>query len=73
LFTGDFERQVKEASGDGASLSVGALQGEPGRGVPLLGTYKVCNRRLWKWNIFLYSMFKKTNTMHFTFTLICIN
>jgi hypothetical protein len=39
-FTGDFERQVKEGSGDGASRSVGALRGEPGRGAPLLGTYK---------------------------------
>jgi hypothetical protein len=37
--TRDFERQVKERSGNGASLSVGALRGEPGRGVSLLGTY----------------------------------
>jgi hypothetical protein len=44
FLTGDFERQVKEGSGDGASLSVGALRGEPGRGAPLLG----------KRNIFLY-------------------
>jgi hypothetical protein len=28
---------------------VGALQGEPGRGLT-----KRCKRRLWKWNIFLY-------------------
>jgi hypothetical protein len=54
FFTRDFERQVKEGSGDGVSLSVGALRGEPGRGAPLLGTYKICKRRLWKWNIFLY-------------------
>jgi hypothetical protein len=40
FFTRDFERQVKEGSGDGASLSVGALRGEPGRVAPLLGTYK---------------------------------
>jgi hypothetical protein len=40
FFTGDFERQVKEGSGDGASLSVRALRGEPGRGAPLLGTSK---------------------------------
>jgi hypothetical protein len=39
FFTGDFERQVKEDSGNGASFSVGALRGEPGRGAPLLGTY----------------------------------
>jgi hypothetical protein len=41
FFTSDFERQVKEGSGDRASLSVGALRGEPGRGAPLLGIYKV--------------------------------
>jgi hypothetical protein len=40
FFTRDFKRQVKEGSEDGASLSVGALRGEPGRGAPLLGTYK---------------------------------
>jgi hypothetical protein len=34
------EREVKEGSGDGTSLSVGALREEPGRGAPLLGTYK---------------------------------
>jgi hypothetical protein len=39
FFTGDFERQVKEGSGEGASLSVGTLRGEPGRGAPLLGTW----------------------------------
>jgi hypothetical protein len=37
---GNLERQVKEGSEDGASLFVGALRGEPGRGAPLLGTYK---------------------------------
>jgi hypothetical protein len=40
FFTGDFERHVKEGSEYGESLSVGALRGEPGRGAPLLGTYK---------------------------------
>jgi hypothetical protein len=40
FFTGDFEREVKEGSGDGASLSLGALRGEPGRESPLLRTYK---------------------------------
>jgi hypothetical protein len=40
FFTGDFERQVKEGSGNGASLSVGALRGETGRRAPLLETYK---------------------------------
>jgi hypothetical protein len=34
------KRDVKEGSGDGASLSVGAVRGEPGRGAPVLGTYK---------------------------------
>jgi hypothetical protein len=37
FFTGDFERQVKEGSGDRASLSVGALRGEPGRGGSFAG------------------------------------
>jgi hypothetical protein len=53
FFTGNFERQVKEGSGDGVSLSVGALRGEPGSGASLLGIKK-CKRRLWKWNISLY-------------------
>jgi hypothetical protein len=39
-FTGDLDRYVKEGSGNGVSLSVGALQGKPGRGAPMLGTYK---------------------------------
>jgi hypothetical protein len=30
FFTGDFERQVKEGSGKGVSLSIEALRGEPG-------------------------------------------
>jgi hypothetical protein len=38
FFTGDFERHVKEGSGNGTFLSLGALQGEPGMGAPLLGT-----------------------------------
>ena len=38
LLTGDFERHVREGSGDGASLSVGVLRGEPGGRAPLLGT-----------------------------------
>ena len=31
---------MKEGSGNGASLSMGALQGEPGGKAPLLGTLK---------------------------------
>jgi hypothetical protein len=38
FFTGDFERQIKEGFGNGASLSVGAVRGEPGGRAPLLGT-----------------------------------
>jgi hypothetical protein len=38
--TRDFEGQIKEGSGNGASLSVGALWGEPGGRAPLLGTLK---------------------------------
>jgi len=37
-FTGDFERQTKESSGNGASLSMGALRGVPGGTAPLMGT-----------------------------------
>jgi len=39
-FTRDYERWMKEGSGYGASLSVGALWGEPGGKAPLLGTLK---------------------------------
>jgi len=40
LFTRDFERQMKEGSRNGASLSVGALLGNLEGGAPLLGTLK---------------------------------
>jgi hypothetical protein len=40
FFTGDFERGVKEGSGNRASLSVGVLRGEPGRVAPFVGTYE---------------------------------
>ena len=39
-FTRDFHRRIKEVSGNGASLSVGALRGEAGGRTPLLGTLK---------------------------------
>ena len=39
-FTRYFERWMKEGSGNGASLSVGALWGEPRGRAPLLGTLK---------------------------------
>jgi tetrahydromethanopterin S-methyltransferase subunit D len=54
FFTGEFERQVKEGSGGGPSLSMGALRGGPGGGLLYWGLIKICKRRLWKWNIFLY-------------------
>jgi hypothetical protein len=54
FFTRDFERQVKKGSGDRASLSVGAVRGEHGGGLLYWGLIKICKRRLWKWNIFLY-------------------
>jgi len=39
-----------EGSGNGASLSVGALWGEPGGGDLLYwGPWRVCKGRLWKW------------------------
>jgi hypothetical protein len=37
-FTRVFKRRVKEDSGNGTSLSMGALRGEPGGRAPLLGT-----------------------------------
>jgi len=36
-FTGDFDRQM-EGSGNGASLSMGALRGEPGGGLIYWGS-----------------------------------
>jgi hypothetical protein len=43
-FTRDFERWVWVGSGNGASLAMGALLREPGRGAPLLGTLKYMYR-----------------------------
>jgi hypothetical protein len=37
FFSRVFQRQVKACFGDGMSLSMGALRGEPGRRPPLLG------------------------------------
>jgi hypothetical protein len=37
---------VERVSRDGASLSVGALWREPGGGLPLLGTVKICRKAL---------------------------
>jgi len=45
LFTGDFERQVKEGSRNGAPLSTGALRGEPGGRGPLLETLRDMSRK----------------------------
>ena len=45
--TGDFERQMKESSGNGASLSMGALRGEPGGGPLYWGLCRICKGRLW--------------------------
>jgi hypothetical protein len=39
-FSLDFERQMKEGSGDGTPLSKGVLRGERKRRYPLLGTLK---------------------------------
>jgi hypothetical protein len=39
-FTGDYERQMKEGSGNGASLSTGDLRGEPRERAPLQGILK---------------------------------
>jgi hypothetical protein len=44
-FIGNFERELKEGSGNGSSLSAGALLGEPGGRVPLLGIRKDMWRR----------------------------
>ena len=47
-YIGDLERRMQEGSGNGASLSEGAVWGEPGRRALLLGTPKDM-LRLWKW------------------------
>ena len=47
--TRNFENLLKEGFGYEASLSMGALLGEPGGGVPLLGALKVMKGRLWGW------------------------
>ena len=46
LFTGDSERQLKEGSGNIASLSMEALLGEPGGGAHLVGTLKDMKKAL---------------------------
>jgi len=40
---------LEGVSGDRASLSMGALLGEPGGRAPLLGALKVMKGRLWGW------------------------
>jgi hypothetical protein len=40
LYTMYFERQFKDRYGNGASLSMGAVQGKPGGRAPLVGTLK---------------------------------
>jgi hypothetical protein len=47
LLSRAFERQVKECSGYGVSLSMWALRGESGRGAPLLGVLNDMCRRPW--------------------------
>jgi hypothetical protein len=47
LLSWAFERQVQVCFGHGASLSMGALRGEPGRGAPLLGFLNYTCRRPW--------------------------
>jgi hypothetical protein len=48
-FTRNSESLLKGGSGNGASLSMGALSGEPGEGAPLLGALKVMKGSLWGW------------------------
>jgi len=40
---------LKGGSGNGASLTMGALLGEPGGEAPLLGALQVRKGRLWGW------------------------
>jgi hypothetical protein len=47
LLSRAFERQVKACFGDGASVSMGALRGEPGGGAPFLGFVNDTCRRPW--------------------------
>jgi len=39
-FTGEYERQMREGSGSGASVAVGAPRGEAGGKTPLQGILK---------------------------------
>jgi hypothetical protein len=52
LLPGTLERQMKEASGNGTSLSMGALGGEPGGWAALQGNLRICILRIWKWTSF---------------------
>ena len=40
---------MKEGSGDTATLSIGALRGETGRGLLYWGLWRICKGRLWWW------------------------
>jgi len=48
LFTGNSERFLKEGSGNGASLPMGALLGEPGGGFRYWGPWRIYKGRLWR-------------------------
>jgi hypothetical protein len=45
--SGNVENLLREVSGYGTSLSMGAPLGEPGVGAPLLGALKVMKGRMW--------------------------
>jgi len=47
-FPGNFERYLKEGSGNGASLPAGALLGELGGGLLYWRPRRICKGRLWK-------------------------
>jgi len=47
-FTTNSERELKGGFGNGASLSMGALLGEPGGGTPFLVALSVIEGRLWR-------------------------
>jgi len=40
---------LKEGSGNGASLSAGALLGEPGGVLLYWGSRRICKERFWRW------------------------
>ena len=70
LSTRNFGNSLKVSSGYGASLSMGALLGEPERGVPLLVASKVMKGGLWGWvSLFMGAQLGNLERAHLRGTL----